>query len=223
MDVGTWSHWRYMCKAWLRRSSKHISAVKNSSIDGIFVSPHLWATAAGYLSFGKLMGDHRGLWMDLPVELLFGYNHPSSNFARARRLKLSDPRVVERICDAITWSMWGRQPLPVYAQSPYIFGLPTCYSGCSGIWDNRYPAPKTNAISWRQMPHFQSRGGSSVNCQIIHLQSPPQILVIITCHMSNHGESEKRKWLQRMNTSDTTKRVPGFHNLVGSCFSGWRF
>ena len=69
---------------------------KNSPIDGIFVSPHLRASAAGYLSFGKLMGDHRGLWMDLPVELLFGYNPPSSNFAGARRLKLSDPRVVER-------------------------------------------------------------------------------------------------------------------------------
>ena len=42
---------------------------------------HLRASAAGYLSFGKLMGDHRGLWMDLPVELLIGYNPPSSNFA----------------------------------------------------------------------------------------------------------------------------------------------
>jgi hypothetical protein len=33
----------------------------------------------------------------------------------------------------------------------------------------------------------------SVNCQIIHLQSPPQILVVVTCHMSNHGESKKKK------------------------------
>ena len=168
-----------MCKAWLRRSSKHISAVKNASIDGIFVSPHLRATAAGYLSFGKLMGDHRGLWMDLPVELLCRYNHPSSNFARARRLKLSDPRVVEWICDAITWSMWGRQPLPVYAQSPYTFGLPTRYSGCSGIWDNRYPAPKPNAISWRQMPHFQSRGGSMV-ANVPESAYQDQILVTIS-------------------------------------------
>jgi hypothetical protein len=69
---------------------------KKSPIDGIFVSPHLRASAARYLSFGKLMGDHRGLWMDFPVELLFGYNPPSSNFSGARRLKLSDPRVVER-------------------------------------------------------------------------------------------------------------------------------
>jgi hypothetical protein len=33
-------------------------------------------------------------------------------------------------------------------------------------------------------------------------------------HTSNHGESEKRKRPQRMNTSDTTKRVRGTHNLV---------
>ena len=33
---------------------------------------------------------------------------------------------------------------------------------------------------------------TSVNFQIMHLQSPPQILVIVTCHMSNRGVRKEK-------------------------------
>ena len=35
-------------------------------IDGIFISKELDPSRSGYLDFGELPGDHRGLWMDLP-------------------------------------------------------------------------------------------------------------------------------------------------------------
>jgi len=64
---------------------------------------------------------------------------------------------------------------------------------------------------------------TSVNFQTMHLQSLLQILDDVMCHTSNHGESEKRKRPQRMNTSDTTKCVLDTHSSVGSCFFRWRF
>ena len=69
---------------------------KNAPIDIIFGSSHLQAKKCGYLSFGMLAGDHRGIWIDIPKYQLFGYNPPQPTHASYRRLKLRDPRVVKR-------------------------------------------------------------------------------------------------------------------------------
>ena len=69
---------------------------KNSPIDGIYGSPLFSIRQGGYLSFNKLGGDHRGLWIDIPEILLFGFNPPTPSLAHARRLKLQDPRVVNK-------------------------------------------------------------------------------------------------------------------------------
>ena len=71
------------------RSNKH-------PIDGIFCSPKLKGTQGGYLSFQALGGDHRGIWIDIPKLLVYGHNPQSVPLAAARRLKLEDPRVVEK-------------------------------------------------------------------------------------------------------------------------------
>ena len=65
-------------------------------LDIIFASPNISPTLSGYLSFGRLAGDHRGIWIDVPKILLYGYNPPQPTHPTARRLKLSDPRVVKR-------------------------------------------------------------------------------------------------------------------------------
>ena len=65
-------------------------------IDVIFGSPNLKISKGGLLSFGKLMSDHRGLWIDIPKFLLYGYNPTQPVFPSARRLKLQDPRVVTK-------------------------------------------------------------------------------------------------------------------------------
>ena len=66
----------------------------STPIDAIFGSPNLSSTRSGYLSFKRLLSDHRGLWIDIPQHLLFGYNPPPIHHPNARRLNLKDPRVV---------------------------------------------------------------------------------------------------------------------------------
>ena len=66
------------------------------AIDGIFVSPSVKASKAGYLGFGFIPGDHRGIWIDIPHKNILGYKMDDIPVASARRLKLDDPRVVAK-------------------------------------------------------------------------------------------------------------------------------
>ena len=72
---------------------------KGSAIDRVFASPHLNVPKCGYLSFSKLMSDHRGVWFEIPKILLFGFNPPECQTYSARRLKTEDPRVVKKYLD----------------------------------------------------------------------------------------------------------------------------
>ena len=65
-------------------------------IDGIFVSPGLIPKRAGYLPFGMIPGDHRGIWMDVERTAVYGYDMSDIPIAAARRLKLNDPTTVRR-------------------------------------------------------------------------------------------------------------------------------
>ena len=49
---------------------------QHSAIDRIFTSPQLKISKGGFLSFKRLMSDHRGIWIDIPRILIFGYNPP---------------------------------------------------------------------------------------------------------------------------------------------------
>ena len=69
-------------------------------IDGIFISANLNVEASGYLPFGEGSSDHRGLWIKVKEEDLFGYNMEKVQPASIRRLKLHDPRVVKRWIEA---------------------------------------------------------------------------------------------------------------------------
>lgn len=62
-------------------------------IDAIFGPESFTCWQSGYLSFDFLEGDHRGLWCDIPVEFLLGYNIQHPAHAGARRLKTKDPRI----------------------------------------------------------------------------------------------------------------------------------
>ncbi|GFH59500.1 hypothetical protein CTEN210_15976 [Chaetoceros tenuissimus] len=70
--------------------------LNNSPIDAIFSPPHMAAYRCGFLKFGTLGGDHRGLWIDIPKRTLFGCKIPAQVPAIFRRLILEDPRVVEK-------------------------------------------------------------------------------------------------------------------------------
>ena len=57
---------------------------KDSPIDGIYGSPLFTIDKGGFLSFSTLGGTHRGLWVDIPEILLFGFNPPTPSLQYAR-------------------------------------------------------------------------------------------------------------------------------------------
>jgi exonuclease III len=65
-------------------------------IDFIFVSPAIEIKRCGFLPFTAIPSDHRGLWIDFSVQSILGLFPPPLQKFQARRLKLIDPRVVER-------------------------------------------------------------------------------------------------------------------------------
>lgn len=66
-------------------------------IDGIWVSEALIDSRSGYLDFGEgLHSDHRALWIDLPIASTFGSTTLKTQRPSARKLKLEDPRVVDK-------------------------------------------------------------------------------------------------------------------------------
>ena len=65
-------------------------------IDSILVSSMLRFRDCGYLSFGMLPGDHRGIWVDITLDSFIGYRAPPVPSFQARRLKTDDPRVMSK-------------------------------------------------------------------------------------------------------------------------------
>jgi len=69
---------------------------REQPIDAIFIQNSGQCWRGGYLAFDYLEGDHRGLWCDIPIEFLLGYNMQHPVHPKARRLKTSDPRVTKK-------------------------------------------------------------------------------------------------------------------------------
>ena len=78
---------------------------RDAPIDCIFGSSNLGICNGGFLAFHKLISDHRAIWIDIPKELLYGFNPPQPSTYLARRLKLEDPRVVKRYLDLLSTTM----------------------------------------------------------------------------------------------------------------------
>jgi len=60
-------------------------------IDGIYVSDTLLGSRCGYLKFEY---DHRGLFLDVQMNQVFGTSVPPTAKRKGRRLKCDDPRIV---------------------------------------------------------------------------------------------------------------------------------
>lgn len=69
---------------------------RDHPIDAIFGPDSLTCWRGGYLSIDFLESDHRGLWCDIPMEFLLGYNMQHPAHAGARRLKTTDPRITHK-------------------------------------------------------------------------------------------------------------------------------
>ena len=68
----------------------------NRRLDSFLVSAYLKYGDCGFLPFGLLSGDHRGIYLDVRMNSFIGYRAPPVPSHRARRLQLHDPRVLER-------------------------------------------------------------------------------------------------------------------------------
>ena len=65
-------------------------------INGILMSGTLKSSQCGFLAFDSMPGDHRVLNIDIKIKSFIGH-HPSNIPSHAaQRLKLDDPRVVEK-------------------------------------------------------------------------------------------------------------------------------
>ena len=66
-------------------------------IDGIFVSPALQhISKGGWMSIDESIGDHRALFIDIPLKVLLGENPFQIHRHTARRLVCDKPKVVEK-------------------------------------------------------------------------------------------------------------------------------
>jgi Exonuclease III len=103
---------------WLRTTGLvdvHKQVIKNKDIpsthergtvriDYMFVSPSLRVKRAGFLPFSKFPGDHRAIWMDVDLKDVIGHKPPALSMAQARRLRVQDPRIVQRYLSSLTQS-----------------------------------------------------------------------------------------------------------------------
>ena len=65
-------------------------------IDSIMTTGAVVIDKAGYLPFGEGVGDHRALFVDVSLVSVLGANLPPIQSARARKLKMKDPRIVKK-------------------------------------------------------------------------------------------------------------------------------
>jgi hypothetical protein len=68
-------------------------------VDGIWASPSLDCSSAGYLGFGEIIigkTDHRLIWADFTFESALGFQPPEPSYVAPQRLTLNDPRVVKK-------------------------------------------------------------------------------------------------------------------------------
>jgi hypothetical protein len=68
-------------------------------VDGIWTSPSIECTAAGYFGFGEILigkTDHRMIWADFSYESVLGFQPPEPSYRAPQRLTLTDPRVVKK-------------------------------------------------------------------------------------------------------------------------------
>ena len=69
----------------------------SSPIDGIWATIGLEISNGGFCNFEEgLPGNHRTLWIDLTYQQAFGHRQPAITRKAARRLQMSDPRVMKK-------------------------------------------------------------------------------------------------------------------------------
>lgn len=66
-----------------------------TQIDHILISQNLSIHRAGFLPFSKFPGDHRAIWVDIPIDNIIGFKPAPLHSPNARKLILN-PKVVKK-------------------------------------------------------------------------------------------------------------------------------
>ena len=126
-----------------RHGKSPITCKKSATdpIDCIFGSPSISCAKAGFLSFSKLVSDHRGIWIDVPKALIFGFNPPTLANPQARRLKLHDPRVTDKYL----------QHIKEHLSIADIHDMNALHANCS------YPLTEPQKEEYKRLDHHSSQ------------------------------------------------------------------
>ena len=104
-------------------------------IDGIFVSPALNnATRGGWLKFGEGIGDHRPLFVDIPIKKLLGESRFRIQRPYVRRLKCNDPRIVSNFNNLFESNGNSKKIFDNYKKLKGSFGVPMTQSVRSALF-----------------------------------------------------------------------------------------
>jgi exonuclease III len=78
-------------------------------IDEIFVTSSLSVKNCGYLEHGETLGDHRPIWVEVTRQSFFGLKQKNEPMNTPRRLKCSDPRVMDKYNDILEYELHKKQ------------------------------------------------------------------------------------------------------------------
>ena len=109
---------------------------KDSPIDCFFGSSNIKIRSGGFLSFGRLQSDHRGIWIDIPIRIIMGHKPAPITYFQARRLKLEDPRIRKKYAEYLH---------KVCASSNYYSRMDTLHRRTV------YPLPIDLALEYEQL------------------------------------------------------------------------
>jgi hypothetical protein len=130
-------------------------------IDAIYVSSTMLNLPCGYLAFGDAVpSDHRALWMDIPFPVAFGHSLPPVVRPKARRLKCTDPRIVDRYLSSFE-AFLLKHHLPERA-----FDL---QQRCT------YPISVADAVEWERIDRLRVAGMKMAekNCRRLQMGGVP--------------------------------------------------
>ena len=91
---------------------------KDWRIDGIYCSDPLVANREVFLSFGRLLGDHQALWIEINGKMLLGFLKHDIILPMARNLCLVDPITIKKFNDTLHTSFVKHD---IYRNIRYIY------------------------------------------------------------------------------------------------------
>ena len=100
---------------------------KDCPIDGIYFSATLVANRGGILSFGRLVGDHQSLWIEINENRLLGFWQHDITPPMEQKLCLADPRTIKKFNYTLHTSFVKHDIYQNihYIHTWYIYPLPT--------------------------------------------------------------------------------------------------